>query len=155
MAFESIIKKIITKEDLIFFLEEINLLRKFIFQNTETPLSEKVRGKLSEDFREYLQKIEREGLISQSPNQQLSFFEELKKYFRELPQIKLEIAFLPSKEFLLRMRDWLKTTIGKEIILDIVLNPGVVGGAIIEYQGSYFNSSVAKEIDKLQMKTGG
>ena len=55
--FEEIIKKIITKEELIFFLEEINLLEKSIFIDVEIPLSEKLKGKVNEEFRSWLEKF--------------------------------------------------------------------------------------------------
>jgi len=147
--FEEIIKKIITKEELIFFLEEINLLEKSIFIDVEIPLSEKLKGKVNEEFRSWLEKLEKEKFIPQSPDQQFSFFEKIKKDLLEVPQIRLEIAFQPSKEFLLRIRKWFKEEINREIILDIVVNPKITGGAIIEYQGKYLDFSLAKEITSI------
>jgi F0F1-type ATP synthase delta subunit len=143
---EEINKEIITKEDLIFFLEEINLLEGLIFKNVKVPLYERTKGKLSEEFRNFLQKLGKKKMIPQSPNQQFSFFEKLKKYFQKMPQIKLEIAFQPSREFLLKIKRRLKEMTGQETILDFVLNPEITGGLIIEYQGRRLDFSLAKEI---------
>ena len=145
--FEDLVKKIITKEDLLFFIEEINLLERVIFKNVETPLSEKVKGKVREEFRDYLQKLEKGGIISGSSNQQF-FFDELKKYLQRIPQVKLEIAFEPSKIFLLRIKKWFKEENHKEVILDVTINPKVVGGAIIEHRGRYRDFALAKKIDE-------
>ena len=105
-TFEDLIKKIITKEDFLLFIEEINLLEQVVFKNIEVPLWKRVKGKVREEFRNKLQELEKEGIISTSPNQQFSFFEELKKYLQKIPQVKLEIAFEPSKDFLLKIKKW-------------------------------------------------
>ncbi len=148
-TFENIIKKILTKEDLVFFLEEINLTKGLIFKDIKTPLSKKLKGKVSEDFENYLQELEKKGLASQSPSQQLEFFEKIKKTVQELPQIKLEIAFQPSNNFLLKVKEWLKEATGQEMILDVTQNPELVGGVTVEYRGKYINLSLAKKIDEL------
>ena len=156
--FEDLTKKIITKEDLILFLEEINLLEQIVFKNIEVPLSERVKGKIREEFRDELQKLEKESIISGSPNQQFSFFDELKNYLQKIPQVKLEIAFEPSEDFLLRIKKWFKEENHQEVILDITVNPKIVGGAIIEYQGYFRDFSLVKEMDKLtphQILVGG
>lgn len=148
-VFEESAKKIITKEDFLLFIEEINLFERVIFKNTEVPLWKRVKGKVREEFRNELQKLEKEGVISASPNQQLSFFDEFKNYLRKIPQVKLEIAFEPSEDFLLRIKKWFKEESHQEVVLDVTLNPKIVGGAIIEYQGYFRDFSLAKEIDRL------
>lgn len=74
---------------------------------------------------------------------------ELEKYLRSLPEIKLEIAFSPENNFLEKISQWLEKELGQKIILDLTVNPKIVGGAIIEYQGNWRDFSLAKEIDKL------
>ncbi len=146
---EDLTKKIITKEDLIFFLEEINLVEGIVFKNVEAPLSERVKGKVREGFKDEIKKLEKEGIVSASPNQQFSFFDELKKYLQKIPLVKLEVSFEPSENFLLRIKKWFKEENHQEVILDLIVNPKVVGGVIIEYQGRYRNFSLAKKIDEL------
>ena len=74
---------------------------------------------------------------------------ELEKYLRSLPEIKLEIAFSPENNFLEKISQWFEKELGQKIILDLTVNPKIVGGAIIEYQGNWRDFSLAKEIDKL------
>ena len=61
---------------------------------------------------------------------------ELEKYLRSLPEIKLEIAFSPENNFLEKISQWFEKELGQKIILDLTVNPKIVGGAIIEYQGN-------------------
>jgi len=74
---------------------------------------------------------------------------DLEKELRSLPEIKLEIAFNPSDYFINRLSGWLKREFGRKTILDITVNPKIVAGAIIEYQGNWRDFSAAKKIDQL------
>jgi F0F1-type ATP synthase delta subunit len=143
--FKNLTQKITTKEDLVFFLDQINKIENFIFKDTEIPLSQRIKGKVNEELRSQIQKLESEGLIS-GPTEQISFFRELKNFLKKLPEVKLEIAFEPSREFVFKLGEWFKRELGKKVILNLISNPEIIGGAIIEYQGKYLDLSLVKEI---------
>lgn len=73
----------------------------------------------------------------------------LEEALRSLPEMKLEIAFLPSDDFLNRISQWLKKETDQKIILDITLNPKLGAGVIIEYRGFFRDFSLARRIDQL------
>ncbi len=147
--FRDFAKKIVTKEDLLFLLEEINLVQESIFKNINIPLSERVKGNIEEDFRKELEELEKKKIISKNPEDNRIFFENFEKHLQNLPQIKIVIAFQPKKEFINKISLWLEKEINQKVILDFNFNPEIVGGALIEYQGRQINLSLAKEIDKL------
>ena len=142
-------KKIVTKEDLIFFLEEINLVKGLIFKNINIPLSKRVKENISEDFRKELEELEKKKIISKNPEENRIFFENFRKYLQNLPEVKIEMAFQPKKKFVNKIFLWLEKETNQKVILDLIFNPEIVGGAIIEYQGKQINFSLAKKIDKL------
>ena len=142
-------KKIVTKEDLIFFLEEINLVKGLIFKNINIPLSKRVKENIREDFRKELEELEKKKIISKNPEENRIFFENFKKYLQNLPQVKIEMAFQPKKKFVNKIFLWLEKEINQKVVLDLIFNPEIVGGAIIEYQGKQINFTLAKKIDEL------
>jgi F0F1-type ATP synthase delta subunit len=150
--FEDFAKKVITKEDLIFFLDQINLAEQFLFKERNIPLTEKLRGKVSEDFKGFIEKLERENVITRDVEKNRIFFENLKNYLLKIPQIKIEIAFKPSRIFVEKISLWLEKNFGEKIIVDLYFNPEIVGGAIVEYKGKYLNYSLEKKIDELISK---
>ena len=150
--FDNFSKKIITKEDLIFYLEEINLVKRLIFKNINIPLSEKAKGKISEHFRKEIEKLEKNKIISKKPEKNQILFENFEKYLQNLPQIKIKIAFHAKEKFVNEISFWLEKEIKQKVILDLIFNPKIVGGAIIEYKGKQFNFSLAKKIDKLVLQ---
>ncbi|MCD6528259.1 F0F1 ATP synthase subunit delta [bacterium] len=147
--FEELAEKIKTKEELIFYLEELSQAQQAVFKGGRILLSEKLKGKISEEFKKFLEKMEERKMLSKNPDQQYSFLEKIKKYLLSLPEVKLEIAFSPSNEFLKKISLWFEKKLNQKVILDLTVNPKIVGGAIIEYQGNWRDYSLAKEIDKL------
>lgn len=150
--FSDFAKNVITKEDLFFFIDEINLAENLLFKEENISLSERLKGKVSETFENFIKYLEKEGVISENIENNRIFFEQLKNYLLKLPQIKFEIAFKTKGDFLNKLSFWLEKTLGKKLILDLYFNPEIVGGVIIEYQGKYFNFSLAKKIDELISK---
>jgi F0F1-type ATP synthase delta subunit len=67
----------------------------------------------------------------------------------KIPKVKLEIAFEPREEFILKIEEWFREKVKKRMILDIIVNPKVIGGARIEFQGKWKDFSLEKEIEKL------
>jgi len=150
-VFKDFTKKIKTREELIFYLEEITKTQQIILKNRNelSTLSKIVEGKVDEELKIFFEKLEKEKIIPRNLDQQSLFLEKFKKYLQSLPEIKLEIAFLPSRKFLSRINQWLEEEFGQKVILDLIINPEIVGGAIIEYQGNWRDFSLRKEIDKL------
>lgn len=118
-VFEKIAEEIITEDDFVSFIEEVNSRR------------------LGEKFSEYLEEPEKDE----------DFFKKLKNYLEKIPRLKLEIAFNPSLEFLRRIKRRFEEENGRQVILDITINPGIVGGAIIEYEGRYRDFSLSEKMN--------
>jgi len=147
--FEKLVEKIITEEEFVFFLDQLSILRRFLFLQTQIPLSERLKNKIDEKLRKEIGKLEKEKILPSSPEEQSSFFKELENFLLKIPKVKLEIAFEPSEEFISKVKEWFKEKIKKRVILDISVNPKIVGGARIEFQGKWRDFSLEKEIEKL------
>lgn len=138
-------KKILTKENLLNFIEEINKRQQSVFKTKFKEVAEVENENLAFCFKI----LEKEKIVFESPEKESVFLEELKKYLLGLPLISLQIALLPSDKFLEKISLWLEEELKQKIILDINVNPKIVGGAMIECQGKYLNLSLEKEIDRL------
>ncbi len=148
--FIEIEEKIKTKEDLIFYLEEIDLAGELILKNIKSSTAEKMQEKISQDLVDLLIKVEEKEKIKDL-NQLAFFLRLLKKHLLSLPQIKMEIAFRPNEKTVFKISRWLEEELGKKIILDLNVNYSIVAGAIIEYEGRRVDFSLAKEIKKTKI----
>lgn len=145
---EFLLKKIFTREDCISILEDLNLLQQIVFKS-QASLSKKAENLTNKNLYHFFLKLEKEGEIFLEPKNQFEFLERLKDFIKNLPLLKLEVAFLPSQKTIEKISEWIKKEVGKKVILDIYFNPTIVGGAILEYGGKYFDFSLGKEIDKI------
>lgn len=73
----------------------------------------------------------------------------IEKNLLSFPVLRLEIAFKPTDEFIKKLSDWVEKEAQQKVILDIVVNPKVVAGALIEYQGIFRDYSLSKRIEEL------
>jgi len=67
----------------------------------------------------------------------------------------LTTAVKPSREFVARLRARLQEKLGEEVSLNLKVDPGILGGAIITYKGYYFNFSLKKKLDEYFEKSRG
>jgi len=143
-------EKIKTQEDLIFFLEEIDLASDLILKEPQKKFSQKLEGKISKDLLEILKELEEKDKRYQDPQEQVFFLQLLKNHLKSLPKVKIEIAFEPEKETLEKISQWFKENLKKKVILDLKINPKIIGGAKIEYQGKWRDFSLAKKIKEMK-----
>lgn len=146
-ALLDILEKISTSEDLYFFLEEIEKLRNLSFEKPKSSLLEKSKEKIGSKMFSLLKKWEEEKLIPSSTKEQSFFFQKIEEELQEIPKVKMKTAFQPSEDFISKIRKKIKEILGtNRFILDISVDPKVVGGVVIEYQGKYFDGSLAEKI---------
>lgn len=148
---EPLLENVFTKEDILFLLAQISHLQKIVFKK-EGLLSEKAKEEISQNLYHLILEAEKRGKVSSNQKNQFDFLEELKKEFSQMPVLKMQIAFSPSQETIRKISKYLEKELGKKFILDIIVNPEIIGGAILEYQGKYLNLSLAKEFEKLFLK---
>lgn len=74
------------------------------------------------------------------------FLRNLKTKIAGLRPIKLTLAFEPDGEFIKRLFAWVRQNIGDSVVLDFSVNPEILGGALVEWQGKYFDLSLKNSL---------
>lgn len=138
---------ILTLEDALYFKEKIIKLQQLVFKSSGL-LSEKAKNLGEEKLVEIILKAEGEKKIFSEPETQFNFLEELQKKLESLPVLKITLAFLPSRKSIERIVNFIRKESGEKIILDIFIDPEIVGGAILEYRGKYLDFSLKNEVKK-------
>lgn len=139
--------KILTKEDVIYLKEKILKLQQLVFKKSGL-LSEKAEGLVESELLETILEAEKEGKIFFDPKKQFEFLEVLQRKLEALPVFKITIAFSPSPQIIRRIIQFLRKETKEKVILDINVDPEIVGGAIFEYKGKYLDFSLTKEVKK-------
>ena len=141
--YSKILSKIRTKQDVRLLEEELDLLigklysaEKEVFEQT---LDKKVRSWVSADLKEGLSKTAKRE-------------EYLKGLLLELSKLKalsLTISFEPTEEGLDRFHSWVRDHVGSGIILEINVEPSLLGGAKVIFEGRYLDSSLTARFKKV------
>lgn len=138
------IKTVEEKEELESYLEllEESVFKKEGFAQT---LKDSVPVKYSSFIKEFLDK----NKVSINDGESVkSAFDGLKSYLKNLTPVNLTIAYSPSEKSLENIYNWVFKNIGENIILDIDIDSGLLGGAIISYKGKYSDYSLKKSLEE-------
>ena len=71
---------------------------------------------------------------------------ELKKLLAQNNFPKLEIAFEPRYEFVKELKEYFSKNLNQNVLLDLVINPTIIGGAIIICNNHYRDFSLSSKI---------
>ena len=144
---------IYTKEDLNLFIQDAEKISGLVFKNPKLPLREKIeksKEKISNKFYDFFLELSQDN--HSDKERILKELKKTKKELLKLPVLKIQLAFSPTPSFIKEISDWLKRNLKKKVLLDVEVNPVIVGGAILEYRGKYLDLSLKKEIEKLNIK---
>ena len=142
-------EKISTTTDLNNLLADIGEAESASYSAAASILSHKLKSKVSPIFETILRKLEDEGAIPESQEGRVEYFQKLRDYLQNLPEIRLELAFKPSSDFIKKMATFIRSDSGKTIVLDIEVKPAILAGATIEYNGNYKDYSYSSKLEQL------
>ena len=135
VAFSPFVNNIYDTSGLLRFLDEITLIQRSLFRDKGGPISLKARDFTASSILYTFEEVEKAGLEPETDQKQMQFLKELVAFIKKIPVVKISIAFEPTNTFLMKLNSQISATIGKRIILDVVINQYLIGGAVIEYNG--------------------
>ena len=91
---------------------------------------------------------EKQGVNLNQPAQTKSFSDEIRKKLLSLATVNLTLAFRPSAALVKKITSWFKKNLSSQAILAIQTDPGILGGAIISFNGHYHDFSLKKQLEK-------
>ena len=141
-----------TKTDFLFYLRKIDLAKEDILKNPTLLFVQKAENSSLNEVEKVLAEMEYEEESFKIAEQKTFFLSSLKERLLSLPQIRIEIACLFSEEVIFRIKEWFKKELGKNVILDIMVKPSLIGGAIIENNGIRADFSIAKKMKEMEVK---
>jgi len=137
--FSDLLNKVRTKAEAEFLVSEIELLLESLYEfgdrGFDNVLKTRVRAWAGADI---------EILIKEGGGAKKEFLEKLKKRIDELSIVNLKVAWDPTDDALDKFYSKLKEFLGDNLLINLEVDPKIVGGAIISYMGIYKDFSVAK-----------
>lgn len=147
LIYFDIITSIKTVEEADSLLGEIDTLMLTFFRPEETSM-EKALKSISADlaFR-ITQVFIKNNLDINNRDTVALFFKTLKELVKKLNIIKLSLAFDPTSKTIESIHDFIKENLGIGYILDTEVSKDILAGAIIMFNGRYYDFSLKKAIE--------
>ena len=135
-----------TKEDVSILKNEIDLLLSSLYKKDDLDkvLNEQVRGSTASFFPKEIATMDRPQIESQ--------LKLLQKRIFNLEEFSLTLAHEPTHAFLTELTGIIRGVLGNLIVLDITVNPRIVGGAVVSYRGKFLDYSLKHKL-KLMLTT--
>jgi hypothetical protein len=143
-----LLKTVFTREDWLRLRREIDRLEESLYKTGdggyEMVLENKVRKELAEMLDD--QKLSKDII-----NDQLR---EIREELGKVNAVKIILAVEPSRSLVKDIWAWVEKNVGEEIILEIKINPGIMGGLLISWNGRYADFSLRKKWEKDWVERG-
>lgn len=147
-VFSAFTKNLVTLNDLNNLILDVEELQGAVYTTGKKSLSQKVSARVSQGFGKIIKTQEEEKKLPSNLQELSNYFDELKSFLLGLPQLRLELAFDPSLEFLSQISNWFEATGGKKVILAISVNPQILAGVRIEFGGKFRDYSLGKRLEE-------
>lgn len=168
--YEGLIELTRTTEEIVKFEEEIDLILQNVYrvdkQVIEEALEKHVRVRVAMEIRklfaqEISSNVEHSNLdtsskmIASTSDVAMTHIKKedikaiLSSAYRTicaLPILQMTLAFEPSEAVIGNISRWARQTLAPGILLDLSLDRSILGGAIIIYQGKFFDYSLRKKL---------
>jgi len=78
-----------------------------------------------------------------------SLLAQVKEKLQNLPVLSLTLAFMPDEKMIEKFSAWVKVNLTDQTILDFEIDPSLLGGALISFNGKYLDGSLFKKMEEI------
>lgn len=139
--YSEIIGNLRTTQEVKLLSQEIDLLLGRLYQ----PGPEVFEKALETEVRAWFSQLVKKE-IEKSEVDRSGFFKGLKEELKKMAIIKLTLAFEPNDSALNKFHGLVSDSFRQPVVLEIEVDPSILGGATITSQGKYFDFSLKKKL---------
>lgn len=154
-AISEFLKEIYSVKDLSVLIDKLDQIREKNFKIGES-FEKKVEAVFADKYGQvFLNILGEENISLKDPIAVLEFIDGFRKGLKQLPIVRLKLAFLPTKNTLALVSEWFSGNLGGKAILDVEVDPKILGGVVILTGGLYKDYSLSAKIDRVETERMG
>ncbi|MBU3978588.1 F0F1 ATP synthase subunit delta, partial [Patescibacteria group bacterium] len=146
-----------TTDDLVKFDEEMDLLLQSIYYVDKDMLKDALEKTVRIRVATVMRKLIQRDTLSKREEINALFLS-VYKTICSLPMLQLTLAFEPSEAVIDNISRWARQNLAAGILLDLSLDRSVLGGAMIMYNGRFYDLTLRKNLqgifDKGDLRLG-
>jgi len=136
-----------THEQYLSLMTDIDLLLSHMFQNTTATIEDSLVNHVGQETAQAIKNDLQENNIELSDHDQVkNYLEGLKESLSESKILHLILPIDPTFQFLTEISVQLRKKINPSLVIQVSRDPLIVGGAIVIYEGRYYNQSLSRKI---------
>lgn len=139
---KTLMKTVFTRDDWLRLRREVDRLEESLYktgdEGYETVLENDVRKEIAEIL----------GGQNVSKDIVHDRLREIREFLGEVHAVKITLAVEPPRSLVKEIWNWVEKNAGEGIILEIKINPGILGGALIAWNGRYADFSLRERWEK-------
>jgi F0F1-type ATP synthase delta subunit len=148
--YNDIFTKVRTTADAEQLMSQLDLMLTNLYKVDKEQFEKTINHNLNYDIADSLKNTLHSAGISPTNHEDMKLFlTGLKAELQSCEIITLTIAFEPSAELVTTISDWVHNNLGSKVLLEVNVDPYIIGGAIIIFNGKYLNISVKKKLDDI------
>lgn len=148
VPYEELMSLLQTKQEATRFLETLSELSESLY-DTKVPPDKQLDKFLSPKEKQALLLLwKNNGISVENKTQTQNFLQVLQKQIELLPSITIAFAFEPSITFLKSVTSFISTAMQQPTLVETVVDPTIVAGAVITINGTYADFSAKKRLQE-------
>lgn len=147
LIYFDLITSLKTTKEVSHFASEIDTLLQTLFKSEKSSLEKALNQISTESAGKITQVFSKNNLDINDKDAVTGFFETLKKLMKKFKVIKLILAFDPSSKTILSIHEFIRDTLGIGFIMDIEVDPEILGGAVVIFNGQYNDFTLKKTVE--------
>ena len=144
-----VIESLKTTQEVANFLSEIDVFLLTFFKSEKISIEQALSSVSADSAQKISQAFSKNNLDINDKDTVTGFFKNLKELAGKLNVIKLTLAFDPTAKTVENIHNFVKENIGTGYILEIEVEPDILGGSIIIFNGKYNDFSLKKSIEEV------
>lgn len=84
-----------------------------------------------------------------TPSALKEFFEKMQQAIASLPVLSMTVAFEPQEQTLKPLSEWFVLNIKKQVLFEIKVDPNLIAGATITFNGKFADYSIKPTFEKI------
>ncbi len=142
-----ILGSVVTVWDVVSLSGELSLLVESLFKKGESGFDYVLKNEVRSDLYRTLSPL--------PENLRVKTLESLMKELKEIKILELKVACDLPRDYLEEVVKWARKNIDPRVVLAINIDPAVVAGAVISYEGKYVDLSARVKLDQVLAKKYG
>ena len=139
-------RDLVSTDELFNRTDQLSALKQRLAQVNVT-IDNKIYQKLDESLQKGFEKAVEKGFSPTSAAVLTEGLNEIFTYLKGLTIVKITLAFQADDSFLSSLNQEITGTVGRKTVLDVNVDPGIVGGMVVEYNGRYKDYSQVSKLE--------